>query len=66
MKPKSSVEMLPMGLMGRVGAVIVPFSTTAALDAKIATAVVSLAMGVATGTLVGGVAARSVPGARLT
>ena len=55
-----------MGLMGRVGAVIVPFSTTAALDAKIATAVVSLAMGIATGTLVGGVAARSVPGTGLT
>ena len=37
-----------------------------ALDAKIATAVVSLAIGIATGTLVGGVATRSVPGARLT
>jgi hypothetical protein len=47
-------------------AVIFPFSTTAALGAKIATAVVSLAIGIATGTLVGGVAARSVPGARLT
>jgi hypothetical protein len=46
--------------------VIFPFSTTAALDAKIATAVVSLAIGVATGTLVGGVAARSVPRGRLT
>ena len=34
---------------------IFPFSTTAALDAKIATAVVSLAIGIATGTLVGGV-----------
>ena len=45
-------------------AVIFPFSTTAALDAKIATAVVALAIGVAIGTLVGGVAARSVPGAR--
>lgn len=45
--------------------VVYPFSTTAPLDAKIATAVVSLAIGVATGTLVGGVAARSVPGARL-
>ena len=42
-------------------AVIFPFSTTAALDAKIATAVVSLAIGIATGTLVGGVAARSAP-----
>jgi hypothetical protein len=42
-----------------------PFGTTAALDAKIATALVSLAIGVATGTLVGGVAMQSVPGARL-
>lgn len=41
-------------------AVIFPFSTTAALDAKIATAVVSLAIGTAIGTLVSGVAARSV------
>jgi hypothetical protein len=40
-------------------AVIFPFSTTAALDAKIATAVVSLAIGTAIGTLVSGVAARS-------
>ena len=39
--------------------VIFPFSTTALLDAKIATAAVSLAIGVVTGTLVGGVAARS-------
>jgi hypothetical protein len=39
--------------------VIFPFSTTAALDAKIATAVVNLLIGVAVGTLVGGVAARS-------
>jgi hypothetical protein len=45
--------------------VIFPFSTTAALDAKIATAVVSLAIGIAIGTLVGGVAKPSVPGARL-
>ena len=36
-----------------------PFSTTAPLDAKIATAAVNLAIGVAVGTLVGGVAARS-------
>ena len=42
-----------------------PFSTTAALDAKIATAVVNLAIGVAIGTLIGGVATRSVPGARI-
>lgn len=41
--------------------VIFPFSTTAALDAKIATALVNLAIGVAIGTLVGGVAGRSVP-----
>ena len=39
--------------------VVFPFSTTAPLDAKIATAVVNLAIGVAAGTLVGGVAARS-------
>ncbi len=45
-------------------AAIFPFSTTAALDAKIATAVVSVAIGIAIGTLVGGVAARSGPGAR--
>jgi hypothetical protein len=44
--------------------VIFPFSTTAALDAKIATAVVGLVIGVATGMLAGGVAARSAPGAR--
>ena len=43
-----------------------PFSTTAALDAKIATAVVNLAIGVTIGTLVGGVAARSVPRRRVT
>jgi Wax ester synthase-like Acyl-CoA acyltransferase domain len=46
-------------------AVIFPFSTTAALDAKIVTALVSLAIGVATGTLADGVAVRSAPGARL-
>jgi hypothetical protein len=40
-------------------------STTAVLDAKIATAVVNLAIGVAIGTLIGGVATRSVPGARI-
>ena len=38
-----------------------PISTTAALDAKIATALVNLAIGIAVGTLVGGVAARSIP-----
>ena len=42
-------------------AAIFPFSTAAALDAKIATALVNLAIGVAVGTLVGGVAARSIP-----
>jgi hypothetical protein len=41
--------------------VIFPFSTTAPLDAKIATALVNLAIGIAVGTLVGGVAARSMP-----
>jgi hypothetical protein len=44
--------------------VIFPFTTAAALDARIATAVAGLAIGVATGTLAGGVAARSAPGAR--
>ena len=38
---------------------VFPFGTTAPLDAKIATAVVNLAIGIAVGTLVGGVAARS-------
>jgi hypothetical protein len=42
-------------------AVIFPFSTTALLDAKIATAIVNLAIGLAAGLLVGGVATRSVP-----
>jgi hypothetical protein len=42
-------------------AVIFPFGTTAALDAKVATALVNLAIGIAVGTLVGGVAARSIP-----
>ena len=42
-------------------AVMFPFSTTAALDAKLATALVNLAIGIAVGTLVGGVAARSMP-----
>jgi FtsH-binding integral membrane protein len=39
--------------------VVFPFGTTAPLDAKIATSVVNLAIGIAAGTLVGGVAARS-------
>ena len=38
---------------------IFPFSTTAALDAKIATALVNLAIGAVIGMLVSGVAARS-------
>jgi hypothetical protein len=42
-------------------AAIFPFSTAAGLDAKIATSLVSLAIGIAVGTLVGGVAARSIP-----
>jgi hypothetical protein len=46
-------------------AVVFPFSTGARLDAKIATAVVYLAIGLATGTLVGGAAARSVMRTRL-
>ncbi len=45
-------------------AVAFPFSTTAALDGKIATALVNLAIGVAIGTLVSGVAGRSIPAAR--
>jgi hypothetical protein len=47
-------------------AVVFPFGTTALLDAKIATAIVNLAIGLATGMLVGGIAARSIPGARPT
>jgi hypothetical protein len=42
-------------------AVAFPFSTTAPLDAKIATAIVNLVIGLATGLLVGGVATRSIP-----
>lgn len=41
-------------------AVLVPFSTAAPLTAKVATAVVDLILGVAIGSLVSGVAARSV------
>jgi uncharacterized protein DUF6069 len=40
--------------------VLVPFSTSAPLTAKAATAVVDLILGVAIGTLISGVAARSV------
>jgi hypothetical protein len=46
-------------------AVAAPFGTAAALDGKIATAVVNLAIGVAIGTLVSGVAARSLPAPRI-
>jgi predicted lipid-binding transport protein (Tim44 family) len=42
--------------------VVYPFSTTAPLDAKIATAAVELAIGAMIGTLVGGAAARSTVG----
>jgi hypothetical protein len=42
-------------------AVAFPFSTAAPLDAQIATAIVNLAIGLATGMLVGGVATRSIP-----
>jgi hypothetical protein len=40
--------------------VVFPFSTTAPLDAKIATAIVDLAIGIAIGSLVGGAASRSI------
>jgi hypothetical protein len=40
--------------------VLVPFSTSAPLTAKLATAVVDLVLGIAIGTLISGVAARSV------
>lgn len=46
--------------LATVLAVLVPFSTTAPLTVKIATAVVDLALGIAIGSLVSGVAARSV------
>jgi hypothetical protein len=39
--------------------VVYPFSTTAPLGAKVATAAVTLAIGAMIGTLVGGAAARS-------
>ena len=45
--------------------VVYPFSTTAPLGAKIATAAVFLAIGTMTGTLVGGAAARSIEHAGL-
>jgi|HubBroStandDraft_6_1064221.scaffolds.fasta_scaffold285604_2 hypothetical protein len=46
--------------LATVLAVLVPFSTSAPLTAKLATAVVDLVLGVAIGTLISGVAARSV------
>jgi hypothetical protein len=48
-------------IIALVTAIVVayPFSTSAALDAKIATAIVDLVIGVATGVLVGGAASRS-------
>jgi Family of unknown function (DUF6069) len=46
--------------LATVLAVLLPFSTAAPLTAKIATAVVDLVLGVAIGSLISGVAARSV------
>ncbi|MGH3301442.1 MAG: DUF6069 family protein [Streptosporangiaceae bacterium] len=46
--------------LGTVLAVVVPFTTSAPLDQKAATAVVFLIIGVAIGTLLSGVGARSV------
>jgi Family of unknown function (DUF6069) len=46
--------------LATVLAVLVPFSTSAPLTAKAATAVVDLVLGVAIGSLISGVAARSV------
>jgi hypothetical protein len=46
--------------LATVLAVLLPFSTTAPLTAKIATAVVALVIGIAIGSLLSGVAARSV------
>jgi hypothetical protein len=43
--------------------VIVPFKTSAPLSAKVATAIVSLVIGIAIGTLLNGAASRSVRGA---
>jgi hypothetical protein len=45
--------------LATVLAVLVPFSTAAPLTAKMATAVVDLVLGIAIGTLISGVAARS-------
>jgi hypothetical protein len=46
--------------LATVLAVVVPFTTTAPLDQKAATAIVFLILGVAIGTLLSGVAARSL------
>jgi hypothetical protein len=46
--------------LATVLAVLYPFSTTAPLTAKLATAVVDLVLGVAIGSLLNGVAARSM------
>jgi hypothetical protein len=46
--------------LATVLAVLVPFSTTAPLTAKTATGVVSLVLGIAIGSLISGVARRSV------
>jgi len=46
--------------LATVLAVLLPFSTAAPLTAKVATAVVDLVLGVAIGSLISGVAARSV------
>jgi hypothetical protein len=46
--------------LATVLAVIVPFKTSAALSAKVATAAVALVIGIAIGTLLSGAAARSV------
>jgi len=46
--------------LATVLAVLVPFSTAAPLTAKVATAVVDLVLGIAIGSLISGVAARSI------
>ncbi len=46
--------------LATVLAVLLPFSTAAPLEAKVATALVDLVLGIAIGTLLSGVAARSV------
>jgi len=46
--------------LGTVVAVVYPFSTTAPLSQKFATAVVNLILGVAIGTLIGEVSRRAV------